>query len=262
MVQKIHAMLSKPTDDDTEHFDGLRIDTCANRTSVIGNIQYERYCRDFGVLKEIRPSNCKWLKGLGGTRPGILGVVKLQVPFSNLNLVIDVDFSMISDEDPRDPSPTLLSMKDMLDNNIDISIEECCVKFQGLRQALTMENYFLVYRWTVKDLPYALYTASELRNIHRVFGHLSVRATTNLIKKAQGKGLSKDTQRILQSISEECTVCKYEDRKPRRFKLTVGIEGLRFNHQVQIDTIFLEGKPVLHMVDEATHFFAAEFLPT
>lgn len=179
-----------------------------------------------------------------------------------LNLVIYVAFSMISDEEPRDPNPTLLSMKDMLDNNLDISIEECFVKFQGLRQTLTMDNYFLVHRWTVKDLPYAFYTASELRNIKRVFGHPSVKATTNLIKRAKGKRLSKDKRQMLQSISEACTVCKYEDKKPRRFKLTVGSEELRFNQHVQIDTIFLEGKPVIHMVDEATHLCAAEFLPT
>lgn len=42
--------------------------------------------------------------------------------------------------------------------------------------------------------------------------------------------------------------------------LTVGADELIFNHSVQIDTMFMTGKPVLHMVDMDTHFGAATFL--
>lgn len=49
---------------------------------------------------------------------------------------------------------------------------------------------------------------------------------------------------------------------PQRFKLTVGMEDLRFNYSVQVDTMFLHGLPVFHMVDAATHFCAASFLRT
>lgn len=34
---------------------------------------------------------------------------------------------------------------------------------------------------------------------------------------------------------------------------------LIYNHTVQIDTMYLERKPVLHMVDQATHFCSAVF---
>lgn len=40
----------------------------------------------------------------------------------------------------------------------------------------------------------------------------------------------------------------------------IGTKALRFNHTVQINTIFIQGKPVLHMIDLATHFCAARFL--
>lgn len=46
----------------------------------------------------------------------------------------------------------------------------------------------------------------------------------------------------------------------RRFKLTIGTDDLRFNYSVQVDTLFLGGRPVLNMIDMATHFCATSFL--
>lgn len=50
------------------------------------------------------------------------------------------------------------------------------------------------------------------------------------------------------------------DATPRRFKLTVGTDEVHFNHTVQIDTVLLSGKPVIHIVDMATHFCTASSL--
>lgn len=36
--------------------------------------------------------------------------------------------------------------------------------------------------------------------------------------------------------------------------------GLQLNHLVQIDTIFLNRKPVVHLVEEITDFISASFL--
>lgn len=49
------------------------------------------------------------------------------------------------------------------------------------------------------------------------------------------------------------------DSPPRRFKLTVGTEELRFN-QIQIETVFIDERPVLHMVHKGIHFSVASFL--
>lgn len=40
----------------------------------------------------------------------------------------------------------------------------------------------------------------------------------------------------------------------------MGTNGLKFNSGVQIQTMFINGSPVTHMVDQATHFLAAAFL--
>ena len=47
---------------------------------------------------------------------------------------------------------------------------------------------------------------------------------------------------------------------PRRFKVSFGADQVRFNEKVLLDIMYIESKPVLHMVDEGTRFSAACFL--
>lgn len=42
--------------------------------------------------------------------------------------------------------------------------------------------------------------------------------------------------------------------------MTVGSDGLKFNHIVAVDIMYISNLPVLHLVDEATHYSAAQFL--
>lgn len=110
-------------------------------------------------------------------------------------------------------------------------------------------------------MPFALYTEDELRAIHRNFGHPSIRATEGLLKRAEGGVLDAATRSSIAQIATECKMCNTYGKAPRRFKLTVGADGLRFNHSVQVNTMFVHGKPVLHMVEVATHFLRREVSP-
>ena len=40
----------------------------------------------------------------------------------------------------------------------------------------------------------------------------------------------------------------------------MGAENTRFNAKAYIDFKYIEGVPILHMVDDATHFSAAQFV--
>lgn len=42
--------------------------------------------------------------------------------------------------------------------------------------------------------------------------------------------------------------------------MSFGAESVRFNERLLIDIMYLDGKPVLHIVDEGTHFSAARFI--
>ena len=66
--------------------------------------------------------------------------------------------------------------------------------------------------------------------------------------------------KALEDLEKKCDVCCRHAQKPKRFKLTTGAEDLRFNHVVAADIMFIGGKPLLHVVDEATHFTSACWL--
>lgn len=59
------------------------------------------------------------------------GTVRLQIPFKKLGLEIEADFLII-----KESVPTLQSMKDMLKNGIDISIQGCFIEYDLKRKTL------------------------------------------------------------------------------------------------------------------------------
>lgn len=66
---------------------------------------------------------------------------------------MDVEFLVL-----RDDVPTLLCMRDMVKNKLDISIKDSCLKFEGKIEPLIMRNYYLIYSWKPDDLRFALST--------------------------------------------------------------------------------------------------------
>lgn len=248
------AFLSAKNGGSNSHFDGLRLDTCANRASVMSRSQYLAYTIKYGLKETIRPATHKGIRGIGGVQKAVW-VVRVQIPFDGLRTVIDVDFLIIEDD-----FPTLLSMKYMVTNGLDISLQRRCMKLGKPTHPLSMENFFLIHRWDEEAVPHVLYTEQDLRRMHRGFGHPTIKSLERLLRSAEGGNMSKQLKSSLRKISEDCKVCKTYAGKPRRFKLTVGTEGLRFNNRVLVDTMFIQSRPVMHMIDEATHFSAACFL--
>lgn len=239
---------------ETTSFKGIHLDTCANRSSVMSISQYKAYCREFNVPVKLDTSTSRNLSGIGGSRKS-LGSVIIPIPFADLNIVIDVKFQIVSDK-----VPSLLSMKDMKDNGLDISIQNEEISFKHHYQKLTMENYFLIHRWQPSDMDYCLYTEAELRTLHRSFGHPSASALYNLLKRARSEEMNSKVRKSIEEISDSCDICSKNSKRPRRFKLTVGTDDLRFNHTVAMDVMHIAGRALLHVVDEATHFNAALFL--
>jgi hypothetical protein len=99
-----------------------------------------------------------------------------------------------------------------------------------------------------------------VRKLHLAFGHPSVEKLTNLLKMARPDEMNTDVRQSIEALSKECQVCLRTRMAPRRFKLTMGMDDVQFNHIVAVDVMYLDGKPVLHIVDEATHFQTAAFL--
>lgn len=89
-----------------------------------------------------------------------------------------------------------------------------------------------------------------------------MKSTEDFLRRAKGSEIGRDVRDMIKKIADGCDACKEYPPTPRRFKLTIGTKGLRFNHDVKVDTMFLQNRPVLHMVDMATHFCSSKFLRT
>lgn len=98
-------------------------------------------------------------------------------------------------------------------------------------------------------------TDVELRQLHRRFGHPSVGRLESVLRRAGQDWNSSE----LRKITEFCHQCQTHGRSPGRFKFTLK-DDKNFNHSVSIDVCWIDGKPVLHTVDESTGFQAAYFL--
>jgi len=236
-------------------FKGIYLDTCANRSSVMSLNQYQAYCKEFHVPMQLSTHGAKTLRGIGG-KSAALGSAWIPIPFTKLKLIVDVNFQIVNDN-----VPTLLCMKDMVQNGLDISIQKSEISYKHRKHPLILENYFLIHRWKPEDVSYSMYTEDELRKLHRSFGHPTVSAFKKVLKAARPDEMNSEVKEWISTITAACSSCAKYGSKPRRFKITVGTDDLRFNQTVAVDIMYItQKKPVLHIVDEATHFNAACFL--
>lgn len=110
-----------------------------------------------------------------------MGIVTIQVPINYFDVIIDMSLLVVWKD-----VPALSSMKDMFQNGLDTTIQGPYGSLGSRRRTLTMENFFFIRRWYPEDMLYALYRKEELRELHRAFGHPSVRALKMLMEGTTG----------------------------------------------------------------------------
>lgn len=146
-------------------FNGIRLDTCANRRSVMAIGQYHAYYTTFGLSNFMCPIRGKEVRGIGGTSKAI-GEANISIRFREIGIMIDVDLLNLPGT-----IPSLLSMKDITDNNLYLFIQERYISWNGRTEKLQLVNNLLIYNWHPNEHPYILYTITKLMRIHATFGH-------------------------------------------------------------------------------------------
>lgn len=68
-------------------------------------------------------------------------------------------------------------------------------------------------------------------------------------------------EQLLHEIEKFCHYCQAHDLAPQRFKFRLR-DDQEFNFEILVDVMYLSGKPVLHVIDSATTFNGARFLPS
>ena len=235
-------------------FYGIMIDTGASTRSTAGYGQYLAYKNHVGDVSIDRAkANAVEVKfGIGSTSS--VGSVMIKTPIGS------IEFHVVKAD-----TPFLLCLADM---------DSLQVHYNNLRNVLVTptKSVPVVRRFghpfLIWESLQALITESfaqnpcyltdvELRQLHRRFGHPSAMRLYNLLERA---GHSDDlSKKAIDKLTKFCTQCQKHGKSPGRFKFTLR-EDVNFNYSIITDIMYIDGSPILHVIDEATRFQAARWL--
>ncbi|CAD6498842.1 BgTH12-04500 [Blumeria graminis f. sp. triticale] len=237
---------------DSEIFQGILPDTRAAGLSTAGENQVKALQVIISEL-EIDTRTAGNHRITFGDSPHVatLGTVDVKIPFGT------IIFTVVQAN-----TTFLLCLTDMekhcvfLDNTHDLLVH---TNKQGKQ-----EIYPVVRKW---GHPFFLdleatavacrLTEIELRQLYRRFGHPAADRLSKLLSRAGYDDFNEDTLRQINMFYHQCQI---HSKAPGRFRFTLR-EDMNFNFRLIVDFMYIQGKPVLHAVDEATAFQAARFLP-
>lgn len=254
-TSKVIEMATFLTRYSEDRFAGILIDTGAAERSTVGIRQFRAIQSVQKVeLDTGRAGEAKVTFGIGQSVS--LGTASVQTPLGT------VDFHVV----PAD-IPFLLSLADLdrlraaYNNLKDVVFQEGGVQVPVFRMRghpwILLDNVKTLVAQDSDLFPTieCHLTEVELRQLHRRFGHPSVSRLENILRRAGQDWKSPELHKIVQF----CHQCQIHGRSPGRFKFTLK-DDKDFNHSVYTDVYWIDGKPVLHTVDESTGFQAAYFL--
>ena len=101
---------------------------------------------------------------------------------------------------------------------------------------------------------------NSYENFINGFAHPSATKLYDFLKTAGTKVLTPKTLGKLEYLVSNCEPCLNIRTAAKRYSVIMGAENTRFNANLYIDFRYIEGDPVLHIVDDATHFSADQFI--
>jgi hypothetical protein len=104
-----------------------------------------------------------------------------------------------------------------------------------------------------------MFTNTELVTLHRALVHPSTEKLHKLLKRVKPHELPQDTLSQLQKIAEVCATCQETAVPQLRFKVAFPHDG-RFAEEIALDLQYIDGVPLLHVVDLRTGLGAAQWL--
>jgi hypothetical protein len=242
-----------------KEFYGIMIDTGASNWSTAGYGQYLAYKKHEDIeLDESKAGAIKVQFGIGSTSS--VGVITINTPVGYITFhIVNAD------------TPFLLCLRDMdrlgiyFDNTKNMLIQgdrttpslsypivrrfgHPFLVWQGL-------SSFLVEPYMTEGMMQCYLTDTELRQLHRRFGHPSANRLIRLLERS-GHDVNR---KVIDRLTRFCHSCQMHGKSPGRFKFTLR-DNVDFNHSVYIDVMYIDNQPLLHVVDEGTRFQAAHWL--
>lgn len=238
----------------SDRFYEIIIDTGASKHSTAGFQQFQAYQR-------IKPSLINKTKA--GTVTVQFGIGKSTSIGSTL---VDTPIGTIEFHILPVDTPFLLSLSDMdklgiyYDNTKNLLVSPNS-KFPVSRR---FGHAFLIWGIFLESLISSSFYSNpcflnetELRRLHRRFGHPSAERLYNLLSKSGHNDVPRE---YINQINKFCDHCQKHRGPPQRFKFKLQDDSAQFNHSIIVDVMYIDNHPVLHVVDEATNFQAARWL--
>jgi hypothetical protein len=242
-------------------FRGIMVDTGAAKHSTAGIYQFQSVQR-FQNLKGLTESQLdESIKGFVSVTFGIgetssIGSSVLETPIG------EVEFHIMPNE-----LPFLLSLADMdrlkvYYNNITNYVVSQTRKVPVVRRyghpfLLWDEHLNAFIAESFSNRTNCELTELELRQLHRRFGHPSALRLKNILERAEYSTVDRN---VIDQITKYCEHCQRHGQAPHRFRFTLHDDDLRFNSSIIVDVFYINSKPVLHIVDEATRYQAGKWL--
>ncbi|KHJ31248.1 hypothetical protein EV44_g3121 [Erysiphe necator] len=101
----------------------------------------------------------------------------------------------------------------------------------------------------------AFLTEIELRRLRKRFGHPSINRLRHILERSGHTDFDKNT---IEKIRKFCHHCQLHSKSLSRFHFNLR-DDISFNYTIIIDIMYIDGKEILHVIDEATCFQAAKW---
>lgn len=122
-----HTVENQRVDYKITPFDAIRIYTAANRRSIRGIKQYEDYFKTFNQIYLMETLSGRKFRGIGEFCKAV-GSLRKQISFHTMGIIIDVNLYILNN---RDGIPSLLTLKEVIDNKLDLKILNRLLKHEG-----------------------------------------------------------------------------------------------------------------------------------
>lgn len=239
---------AKTYTEDTFH--GACFDSGAE-VSVIGMEQARAYHKMTGSCMRLTPSTLNFK--FGDFLCKSEGVTNVRVPMPQGGFISFAAHVVCAD------IPMLVGLDLLRKHQLVLDFEACRItqKRNDWHLPMTFKGGHIFFQWSQREI---CYTKAELQRLHLHFFHPTAGKLFQLIKRARPDQATGELHRTITAISKHCSTCRSYSRKPFRFRASIGPDQIVFNHEIAIDLMWLEGNPVLHVVDTHTHFQNATVL--
>ncbi len=64
--------------------------------------------------------------------------------------------------------------------------------------------------------------------------------------------MNSEVRKALKEIAEKCGPCQTWAPRGARFRVSLPMDDVVFNHEIEVDIMWIDGDPVLHIIDRGT----------